>query len=142
APAIVLSAILGWNLNWTIFLTGLVVIFYTVAGGTKAVSVTQKQQMIVILLGMFIAAVILVLKLPENIKFGDAVGIAGKMGKLNVVDFEFDLSNRYNCWSGMLGGVFLFMSYFGTDQSQVQRYLGGKSLTESRLGLLFNGVLK
>ena len=142
APAIILSTILGWSLNWTIFFIGLVVIFYTVMGGTKAVSVTQKQQMIVILSGMFIAAVILLLQLPENIKFGDAVSIAGKMGKLNVVDFEFDLSNRYNFWSGMLGGVFLFMSYFGTDQSQVQRYLSGKSLTESRLGLLFNGILK
>ena len=142
APAIILSTILGWSLNWTIFFIGLVVIFYTVMGGTKAVSVTQKQQMIVILSGMFIAAVILMLQLPENVKFGDAVGMAGKMGKLNVVDFEFDLSNRYNFWSGMLGGVFLFMSYFGTDQSQVQRYLSGKSLTESRLGLLFNGILK
>ncbi len=142
APAIILSTILGWSLNWTIFFIGLVVIFYTVMGGTKAVSVTQKQQMIVILTGMFIAAIILMLQLPEEVKFGDAVGIAGKMGKLNVVDFEFDLSNRYNFWSGMLGGVFLFMSYFGTDQSQVQRYLSGKSLAESRLGLLFNGVLK
>ena len=142
APAIILSTILGWSLNLTIFLIGLVVIFYTVMGGTKAVSVTQKQQMIVILTGMFIAAIILMLQLPENVKFGDAVGIAGKMGKLNVVDFNFDLSNRYNFWSGMLGGVFLFMSYFGTDQSQVQRYLSGKSLTESRLGLLFNGILK
>ncbi|MCB9289629.1 MAG: sodium:solute symporter [Lewinellaceae bacterium] len=142
APAIILSAILGWSLNWTIFFIGLVVIFYTVVGGTKAVSVTQKQQMIVILSGMFIAAVILMFQLPENIKFSDAVGMAGKMGKLNVVDFKFDLSNRYNFWSGMLGGVFLFMSYFGTDQSQVQRYLSGKSLTESRLGLLFNGIIK
>lgn len=142
APAIILSAILGWNLNWTILFIGMVVIFYTMAGGTKAVSVTQKQQMVVILSGMFIAAAILVLQLPENVKFSDAVGMAGKMGKLNVVDFEFDLSNRYNFWSGMLGGVFLFLSYFGTDQSQVQRYLGGKSLTESRLGLLFNGIFK
>lgn len=142
APAIILSTILGWNLNWTILFIGLMVIFYTVAGGTKAVSMTQKQQMIVILSGMFIAAVILVFQFPEEVRFGDAVGVAGKMGKLNVVDFEFDLSNRYNFWSGMLGGVFLFLSYFGTDQSQVSRYLGGKSLTESRLGLLFNGILK
>jgi solute:Na+ symporter, SSS family len=142
APAIILSTILGWSLNLTIFFIGLMVIFYTVAGGTKAVSMTQKQQMIVILSGMFIAALILVFKLPPEVSFGDAVGVAGKMGKLNVVDFEFDLSNRYNFWSGMLGGVFLFLSYFGTDQSQVSRYLGGKSLTESRLGLLFNGILK
>jgi len=142
APAIILSNILDWDLNSTIFFIGILVIIYTVAGGTKAVSVTQKQQMIVILTGMFLAAVILVFKLPEDVSFGDAVGLAGKMGKLNVVDFKFDLSNRYNFWSGMIGGVFLFLSYFGTDQSQVQRYLSGKSLKESRLGLLFNGVIK
>lgn len=142
APSIILSNIMGWDLNSTIFLTGLLVIFYTVMGGTKAVSVTQKQQMIIILTGMFIAAVILVFQLPQEVSFGDAVGLAGSMGKLNVVDFDFDLSNRYNFWSGMLGGTFLFLSYFGTDQSQVQRYLSGKSLTESRLGLLFNGIVK
>ena len=142
APAIILSTILGWPLNATIFFIGILVITYTVAGGTKAVSVTQKQQMIVILTGMFIAAIILIFQLPQDVGFRDAVGVAGKMGKLNVVDFEFDLSNRYNFWSGMLGGVFLFLSYFGTDQSQVQRYLSGKSLTQSRLGLLFNGIFK
>ncbi len=142
APAIILSSILDWPLTPTTLFIGVVVIFYTVIGGTKAVSVTQKQQMIVILTGMFLAAVILVFKLPSDVSFGEAVGIAGKMGKLNVVDFEFDLSNRYTFWSGMLGGVFLFLSYFGTDQSQVQRYLSGKSLAESRLGLLFNGILK
>lgn len=142
APAIILSAIMGWDLNGTILFIGVVVIFYTVLGGTKAVSVTQKQQMFVILTGMMAAAIILVWKLPADVSFSDAVGIAGKMGKLQVVDFEFDLSNRYNFWSGMLGGTFLFLSYFGTDQSQVQRYLSGKSLTESRLGLLFNGILK
>ncbi len=142
APAIILSTILGWSLNWTILFIGLMVVMYTVSGGTKAVSVTQKQQMVVMLTGMFLAAVILVFKLPEQVSFGDAVGVAGKMGKLNVVDFEFDLSNRYTFWSGMLGGVFLFLSYFGTDQSQVSRYLGGRSLSESRLGLLFNGILK
>ena len=142
APAIILSNILGWDLKITMLCIGALVIFYTVMGGTKAVSVTQKQQMIVILSGMFMAAVIVVLKLPPDVSFGDAVSVAGKLGKLNVVDFEFDLSNRYNFWSGMLGGVFLFLSYFGTDQSQVQRYLSGKSLTESRLGLLFNGIVK
>lgn len=142
APAIILSTILGWGLNQTIFFIGLLVTIYTVAGGTKAVSMTQKQQMIVILLGMFIAAMILIFQLPSDVSFGQAVGVAGKMGKLNVVDFTFDLSNRYTFWSGMLGGVFLFLSYFGTDQSQVQRYLSGKSLTESRLGLLFNGIFK
>ncbi len=142
APAIILSAILGWNLTLTNLFIGAVVIFYTVVGGTKAVSVTQKQQMIVILVGMFVAAGIIVYQLPEGLQFGDAIGLAGKMGKLNVVSFEFDLSDRYNFWSGILGGVFLFLSYFGTDQSQVQRYLSGKSLTESRLGLLFNGIFK
>ncbi len=142
APAIILSTILGWSLRWTVLFIGALVIFYTMLGGTKAVSVTQKQQMIVILSGMFIAAMILIFQLPPDVGFGDAVGVAGKMGKLNVVDFEFDLSNRYNFWSGMIGGVFLFLSYFGTDQSQVQRYLSGKSLNESRLGLLFNGILK
>jgi len=142
APAIILSNILGWDLNITIFFIGFIVIFYTVLGGTKAVSVTQKQQMIIILVGMFIAAIILVFQLPSDVSFGDAVGVAGKLNKLEVVDFTFDLSDRYNFWSAMLGGVFLFMSYFGTDQSQVQRYLSGKSLSESRLGLLFNGIIK
>lgn len=142
APSIILSNILEWDLNLTIILIGLVVIFYTVVGGTKAVSVTQKQQMIIILTGMFIAAIILVFQLPKDISFSNAVSVAGKMGKLEVVDFSFDLSNRYTFWTGMLGGVFLFLSYFGTDQSQVQRYLSGKSLNESRLGLLFNGIIK
>lgn len=142
APAIILSTLLDWRLSWTVLAIGVIVIFYTVMGGTKAVSVTQKQQMIIILTGMFVAAIILLDQLPEGVGFTDAVSIAGKMGKLNVVDFSFDMSNRYTFWSGMLGGVFLFLSYFGTDQSQVQRYLSGKSLTESRLGLLFNGIVK
>ncbi|MEM9821263.1 MAG: sodium:solute symporter [Bacteroidota bacterium] len=142
APSIILSSILGWDLFYTNVSIGTLVIIYTVAGGTKAVSVTQKQQMIVILSGMVTAAIILVMRLPEDISFGEAVGVAGKMGKLNVVDFDFDLENRYNMWSALLGGTFLFLSYFGTDQSQVQRYLSGKSLTESRLGLLFNGIFK
>lgn len=142
APSIILSSILGWNLNITNLLIGALVIIYTVSGGTNAVSQTQKQQMIVILSGMFVAFLIIVAKLPPRISFSDAVDIAGNMGKLNVVDFEFDLSNRYNIWSALLGGTFLFLSYFGTDQSQVQRYLSGKSLTQSRLGLLFNGLFK
>ncbi|MBK8491725.1 MAG: sodium:solute symporter [Saprospirales bacterium] len=142
APSIILSTIMGWSLFWTNISIGSLVIIYTVAGGTKAVSVTQKQQMIVILTGMLLAALIVVWKLPGNIGFADALTVAGKMGKLNVVDFNFDLKNRYNFWSGILGGTFLFLSYFGTDQSQVQRYLSGKSLTQSRLGLLFNGVVK
>lgn len=142
APSIILSAIMGWSLNWTIFLMGIFVIFYTVLGGTKAVSVTQKQQMVVILTGMFLAAAILVFQLPKDISFNDAVSLAGKMGKLNTVDFNFSWDNRYNFWTGMFASVFLFLSYFGTDQSQVQRYLSGKSLAESRLGLLFNGIFK
>lgn len=142
APAIILSSIMDWNLNWTIFVIGIIVIIYTVLGGTKAVSVTQMQQMIVILSGMFVATLILIDQLPEDVGFSGAVDIAGNLGKLNVIDFNFDLSNRYTFWTGMLGGFFLFVSYFGTDQSQVQRYLSGKSLTESRLGLLFNGLVK
>jgi SSS family solute:Na+ symporter len=142
APSIILSSILGWNLNVTNLIIGSLVIIYTVSGGTNAVSQTQKQQMVVILTGMFVAFLILVNKLPSNITLGDAVDIAGNMGKLNVVDFKFDLSSRYNIWSALLGGTFLFLSYFGTDQSQVQRYLSGKSLTQSRLGLLFNGLFK
>lgn len=142
APAIILSSILGWSLGWTILIIGVVVIFYTVMGGTKAVSVTQKQQMIVILTGMIIAGIVVVMKLPEGMGFGDALGVAGKLGKLEVIDLKFDLDDRYNLWSALLGGTFLFLSYFGTDQSQVQRYLSGKSLTESRLGLLFNGIFK
>jgi len=142
APSIILSTILGWNLSVTLLMVGGIVIVYTVAGGTKAVSVTQKQQMIVILTGMFLAAVFLVYQLPEGIGFSDSLNVAGKLGKLELIDFEFDLSSRYNIWSGLLAGLFLFMSYFGTDQSQVQRYLSGKSLAESRLGLLFNGIIK
>lgn len=142
APAIILSNIMEWDLNLTILVTGAVVIFYTVFGGTKAVSVTQKQQMIIILTGMFISAIIIVFKMPADVSFKDTLALAGKMEKLKVVDFTFDLEKRYTFWSGMLGGVFLFLSYFGTDQSQVQRYLSGKSLTESRMGLLFNGMIK
>jgi SSS family solute:Na+ symporter len=142
APSIVLSQIMGWSLNWTIILMGVVVIAYTVSGGTKAVSVTQTQQMVVILLGLVLASVLIIANLPGEFSLGETVAIAGKMDKLNVLDFEFDLSNRYNFWSGMLGGTFLFLSYFGTDQSQVSRYLSGRSLTESRLGLMFNGLLK
>lgn len=142
APAIILSVILGWNLNWTILLIGVVVIAYTVFGGTTAVSQTQKQQMIIILSGLVVAFVVIVNKLPADVSFGEAVAVAGKMGKLNVVDLEFDLDNKYNIWSALLGGTFLFLSYFGTDQSQVQRYLSGKTLTESRLGLIFNGIFK
>ena len=142
APAIILSSIMGWNLTLTNICIGVVVVIYTVIGGTTAVSQTQKQQMIVILSGMILAAFLIVFKMPSDISFMDAVSVAGKMEKLEVVDFSFDLNNKYTFWSGMLGGTFLFLSYFGTDQSQVQRYLSGRTLRESRLGLLFNGVIK
>ncbi|MDW3647448.1 MAG: sodium:solute symporter [Bacteroidia bacterium] len=142
APALILSTVLPWDTTWACVLIGVVVTTYTVLGGTQAVSQTQKLQMGVILAGMVIAGVMLVLKLPENISFSNALGIAGKMGKMEVIDFNFDLENRYNVWSGILAGTFLMLSYFGTDQSQVQRYLGGKSITESRMGLLLNGLVK
>lgn len=142
APAIILSAAMGWNLTYTNVIIGVLVIIYTVSGGTNAVSQTQKQQMIVILIGMVVAFVILLQKLPSGIGFYEARDIAGQLGKFEVLNFDFDLSNRYTVWTALLGGTFLFLSYFGTDQSQVQRYLTGKSLTESRLGLLFNGLFK
>jgi solute:Na+ symporter, SSS family len=142
APAIILATIMGWSLAWTIFVTGALVVAYTVIGGTKAVSETQVQQMAIILVGMVIAFFIILSKLPPDVSMTDAVRVAGKMGKMNIIDFKWDLENRYTFWSGIIGGTFLFMSYFGTDQSQVQRYLSGKTLTESRLGLLFNGMIK
>ncbi len=142
APAIVLSTLLGWNLTFTNLLVGVLVIIYTVSGGTKAVSMTQKWQMGVIFLGMFIAFFLILDYLPDELSFTEAVNIAGFMGKMEIVDTTFDLDNRYTLWTGLLGGFFLSLSYFGTDQSQVQRYLGGKSVTESRLGLLFNAILK
>lgn len=142
APAIILSTILGWSLFATTLLIGALVIVYTVTGGSEVVSQTQQQQMIVILLGMAVAFMVILNKLPEAVGFSEALTVAGKMGKLEIVNFEFDLKNKYNIWSALFGGTFLFLSYFGTDQSQVQRYLSGKSLTESRLGLLFNGLFK
>jgi SSS family transporter len=142
APAIILSALLGWNLSLTILLAGLFVVIYTTSGGTTAVSHTQKWQMAVILVGMAIAFGMVVHRLPPNVSFLDALSVAGKMGKLNAVDFSLDPHRRYTVWSGLLGGFFLALSYFGTDQSQVQRYLAGGSLTAGRLGLLFNAVLK
>ena len=142
APSIILSSILGWNLNLTNLIIGSLVIVYTMSGGTSAVSHTQKHQMVVILTGMFVAFIILMNRLPENVGLVDSLRLAGTMGKLEIVDFNFSWDNKYNMWSALFGGTFLFLSYFGTDQSQVQRYLSGKSLTESRLGLLFNGVFK
>lgn len=140
APAIILSTILGWNLLYTNLVIGIMVIIYTLVGGTSAVSQTQKQQMIVIFVGMFLAFYLIINGLP--MKFDEALSLAGEMGKLEAVNFEFDLNNRYNIWSAFLGGTFLFLSYFGTDQSQVQRYLTGKSLKQARFGLLFNGLFK
>ncbi|WP_025739408.1 sodium:solute symporter [Aquimarina pacifica] len=142
APAIILSAVLGWNLTSLNIIIGILVIIYTVSGGTKAVSVTQKHQMGIIFTGMFIAFFLVISYLPENITFSKALEIAGASGKMEVLDFSFDLNNRYTFWTGILGGTFLMLSYFGTDQSQVQRYLSGKSIKESQLGLLFNGLMK
>ncbi|MBI5917088.1 MAG: sodium:solute symporter [Bacteroidetes bacterium] len=142
APSIVLSSIMDWNLPLTIVLMGLVVTIYTVFGGTKAVTVTQKQQMLVILIGMIITGFIIVSKFPKEVSLADGVGVAREMGKMKALDFKWDLANRYNIWSGLIASVFLFLSYFGTDQSQVQRYLSGRSLREGRLGLLFNGFIK
>jgi len=142
APAIILSAVLDWDLLTLNIIIGFLVIIYTVSGGTKAVNVTQKQQMIIIFLGMLIAFFMIMSQLPENITFTNALEIAGASNKIQILDFSFDLSNRYTVWTGILGGTFLMLSYFGTDQSQVQRYLSGKSVRESQLGLIFNGLLK
>ena len=142
APAIILSAVLGWNLTVLNIIIGVLVIIYTVSGGTKAVSVTQKQQMAVIFAGMFVAFYLIVSYLPSDISFSKALKIAGASGKMDVLDFSFNLDNRYTFWSGIIGGSFLALSYFGTDQSQVQRYLSGKSVKEMQLGLVFNGLLK
>jgi SSS family transporter len=142
APAIILSAVLGWDLLTLNIIIGFLVIIYTVSGGTKAVNVTQKQQMIIIFVGMVIAFYMIMSQLPPDITFTKALEIAGASGKMEVIDFSFDLSNRYTVWTGILGGTFLMLSYFGTDQSQVQRYLSGKSVRESQLGMIFNGLLK
>lgn len=142
APSIILSAVLGWDLTMLNIIIGILVIIYTVSGGTKAVSVTQKHQMAVIFTGMFITFFLIISYLPDGITFGKALEIAGASGKMEVLDFSFDLNNRYTVWSGLIGGTFLALSYFGTDQSQVQRYLSGKSIKEMRMGLIFNGLLK
>ncbi|GHC52486.1 sodium:solute symporter [Ulvibacter litoralis] len=142
APSIILSAVLGWNLVYLNIIIGVLVIIYTVSGGTKAVSVTQKQQMGVIFAGMFMAFLIILNYLPLDITFDKALDIAGANGKMDILDFSFDFENRYTFWSGIIGGSFLALSYFGTDQSQVQRYLSGKSVKESQMGLIFNGLLK
>ncbi|WP_400078415.1 sodium:solute symporter [Winogradskyella sp. R77965] len=142
APAIILSVVLGWNIVTLNIVIGVLVIIYTVSGGTKAVTVTQKQQMFVIFAGMLAALFIIINLIPEEVSFTDAIDIAGATGKMQVLDFSFDLENRYTVWTGLIGGTFLMLSYFGTDQSQVQRYLSGKSMKEMQMGLLFNGLLK
>lgn len=142
APAIILSVVLGWDLLTLNIVIGFLVIIYTVSGGTRAVNVTQKHQMVVIFIGMLVAFFLIVDKLPQDITFTKALEIAGASGKMEVLDFSFNLNNRYTFWSGIIGGTFLMLSYFGTDQSQVQRYLSGKSVKEMQLGLIFNGLLK
>lgn len=142
APAIILSAVLGWDLITLNVIIGVLVIIYTVSGGTKAVSITQKQQMAVIFAGMFLTFLLILNYLPLDISFKNAIELAGVNGKLDVLDFSFDFDNRYTFWSGIIGGTFLALSYFGTDQSQVQRYLSGKSVRESQMGLIMNGLLK
>lgn len=142
APAIILSALLGWNLFMLNIIIGLLVIVYTVTGGTKAVNVTQKQQMFVIFSGMVITFVIILNQLPEQLDFGNVLKIAGANGKMDILDFSYNPETRYTFWSGITGGFFLMLSYFGTDQSQVGRYLSGKSIKESQMGLIMNGILK
>ncbi|WP_333600121.1 sodium:solute symporter [Flavobacterium sp.] len=142
APAIILSSILGWNLTFLNVIIGIMVIIYTFAGGTKAVNVTQKQQMFIIMSGMFITFFLILHLLPNDMTFSNALHIAGANGKMNILDFSFDPENRYTFWSGITGGFFLMLSYFGTDQSQVGRYLSGKSDRESQMGLIMNGFLK
>lgn len=142
APSIVLSTILNIDITYTTILMGGIVIVYTISGGTKAVSHTQLFQMIIIFSGLIIAAALVVYKLPQGVGFIDSLHIAGSMGKMNIIDTKFDWNNRYNLWSGIIGGFFLQLSYFGTDQSQVGRYLTGSSITQSRLGLVMNGLVK
>lgn len=142
APSIILSAVLGWDLRTLNVIIGVLVIIYTVSGGTKAVSVTQKQQMFIIMTGMFVTFFYILGYLPADIDFSKALKIAGASNKLEILDFSFDTTSRYTFWSGITGGLFLALAYFGTDQSQVQRYLSGKSVRESQLGLVFNGIFK
>ncbi len=142
APAIVLSSVLNVELNYMVLLIGGLVVLYTVLGGTRAVNVTQRYQMMIIFVGLIIAFGIILNRLPDDISFMDTLEVAGLNGKMEVLDFSFDLNDRYTFWTGIIGGSFLALSYFGTDQSQVQRYLTGESVDQSRYGLLFNGLLK
>jgi solute:Na+ symporter, SSS family len=142
APSIILSALLGWNLTFLNVIIGILVIIYTVTGGTKAVNMTQKQQMFVIMTGMFIIFFYILANLPEDVDFSNVLHIAGANGKMDILDFSYNPETRYTFWSGITGGFFLMLSYFGTDQSQVGRYLSGKSIKESQMGLIMNGILK
>ncbi len=142
APALIVSLVLGWNIHLTTLAIGVLVIIYTTSGGTKAVSWTQTHQLLIALTGMAIAMTVAIRSLPENVGLTEAVKVAGHMGRMNVIDFNFDLSTPYNFWSGLFGGLMVALAYFGTDQSQVQRYLTGETITQSRLGLLFNGLVK
>ena len=142
APALIISVILGWNIDLTLITLGTLIVLYTASGGTDAVNKTHFLQMIIILVGMLSAFFMLINSLPQDVSFLDATKIAGKMGRLNAITFDFEWKDRYNFWTGLIGGTFLALSYFGTDQSQVQRYLSGKSITQSRIGLLANGIIK
>lgn len=142
APAIILSTILNLDLTLTNIGVGVLVIIYTVSGGSKAVSITQKWQMAIILLGMFLAGTLLYQNLSKQLDFSDMLAVAGATGRMQIVDFSFDLNERYTFWSGITGGLFLALSYFGTDQSQVQRYISAKDVVQSRMGLMFNAILK
>lgn len=142
ASAIIVSTVMNWPVTTTLRVIGLVVVVYTTIGGVKGVNWNDFQQFLVIMIGMGAACFMTLKLLPADVSFGDAVSLAGTMGRLNAVDFSFDWQNRYNFWSGIIGGMFLALAYFGADQSQVQRYLTGKSIAQSRLGLLFNGLAK
>src|SRR5436190_7687342 len=142
APSIIISAIMGWDLNHMNIVIGTLVIIYTFSGGTKAVNMTQKQQMFIIISGMLISFYLIMKGLPDEVNFSNALKIAGANDKMNVLDFSFNPKSRYTFWSGITGGLFLALAYFGTDQSQVQRYLSGKSVKESQKGLIMNAVLK
>jgi solute:Na+ symporter, SSS family len=142
APSVILSVILGWDIRYLIFALGTLVVTYTAAGGARAVDNTNFQQFLIIAFGMIAALVTIIALLPADVSFLEAIRVAGEAGRLNAIDFSFDLSNQYNFWSGLVGGCFLALAYFGTDQSQVQRYLTAESVAQSRLGLLFNGLVK
>src|SRR6185437_4048114 len=142
APAVALSDVLGWNDRWITVLIGALVVLYTTSGGIKALTWADVQQMSMIFVALIASLVIVLHALPQNISMVDALHLAGAAGRLNIVDTRFDLSNRYNLWSGLIGGAFLALAYFGCDQSQVQRYLTGKSVAQSRLSLIFTAAVK